>query len=111
MKNILSWDTPKKARSSAAHAEQFQSDTGVPGTYQPNMSEADKRKWKAKRIDGQDPRVEIRKSTVHLGTQILIKVRVTGVTFSMNGVAHLAMSEYLDLLQAVNEAQGALLKT
>jgi hypothetical protein len=60
--SVLSWDKPKKARSTAEHNARNSSDTGVDGTYVPNMSEKDRLRWKAKLVTGQDPRIEIRKT-------------------------------------------------
>lgn len=61
---ILSWDKPEKARSSAAHAAMYQSDSGVDGTYVPNMSREDVMRWKAKftgyKARPPHPQVEIR---------------------------------------------------
>jgi hypothetical protein len=62
----------KKIRSTAEHNSKYGSDSGIPGTYVPNMSEEDKNKWKAKHIKGDDERIEIRKS--FNGVQILIVV-------------------------------------
>lgn len=59
---ILSFDKPKKLRSTKDHNDKHTSDSGVDGTYVPNMSKTDQEKWKAKKIGGTDPRVEIRKT-------------------------------------------------
>lgn len=58
---ILSFDKPKKIRSTEEHNKMYSSDCGVAGTYVPNMSEDDRLKWKAKHIKGNDERIEIRK--------------------------------------------------
>jgi hypothetical protein len=58
---LLSFDKPKKARSTEEHNKMFSSDCGVAGTYVPNMSKEDELKWKAKHIKGDEERVEIRK--------------------------------------------------
>ena len=68
---ILDFDKPKKVRSTKEHNEIYQSDSGVAGTYMPNMSEEDNKKWKAKRINGDDERVEIRKN---FDSQLLVIV-------------------------------------
>jgi hypothetical protein len=70
--SILSFDKPKKIRSTEKHNKKFSSDSGIAGTYVPNMSEDDKLKWKAKYIIGDDERIEIRK-TIN-GVQLLIVV-------------------------------------
>jgi hypothetical protein len=59
---ILDFDKPKKLRPTVAHNAVHSSDSGVDGTYVPNMSRKDRAKWKAKQIGGDDPRVEIRKT-------------------------------------------------
>lgn len=48
---ILDFSKPEKIRSTADHNKRYTSDSGVDGTYVPNMSEADMHKWKAKYID------------------------------------------------------------
>ena len=58
---LLSFDKPKKVRTTEEHNKMFSSDCGVAGTYVPNMSKEDELKWKAKHIKGDDERVEIRK--------------------------------------------------
>ena len=58
---LLSFDKPKKIRSTEEHNKMFPSDSGISGTYVPNMSKEDQLKWKAKHIKGDDERVEIRK--------------------------------------------------
>jgi hypothetical protein len=70
--SILSFDKPKKISSTEEHNKKFSSDSGIAGTYVPNMSEDDKLKWKAKHITGEDERIEIRKTFE--GVQILIIV-------------------------------------
>jgi len=62
MEKLLTFDKPKKVLSTEKHNKRFQSDSGVAGTYVPNMSEEDKNKWKAKHITGTDERIEIRKT-------------------------------------------------
>lgn len=69
---ILNFEQPKRLRSTEKHNEMYSSDSGIAGTYVPNMSEEDKNKWKAKRIGGEDERIEIRK-TIN-GVQLLIVV-------------------------------------
>jgi hypothetical protein len=128
---LLCWDKPKKKRPTKAHNEKFQSDSGVDGTYVPNMSEDDKLKWKAKKIGGKDPRIEIRKTTE--GTlhseptghgfdrnwwegraQALLVVRWPldenrpTVTFSSNGKAEFDLSELRDVLQEAEKEMYAL---
>lgn len=59
---LICWDKPKKARSSKDHFNQNSSDSGVNGTYVPNMSVSDIKKWKGKITQIRtSPQVEIRK--------------------------------------------------
>lgn len=69
---ILSFEKPKKVRSTEEHNNLFSSDSGVAGTFVPNMSKEDQKKWKAKHISGNDERIEIRKTLG--GAQVLIVV-------------------------------------
>lgn len=83
----------------------FSSDTNVAGTYVPNMSEASMVKWKAKRIKGSDPRVEIRKTILDGHAQVLLVVREGSVTMSANGKMNWTDSLWEDLNKAVAEAR------
>lgn len=69
---ILDFEKPKKVRSTEEHNNLFSSDSGVAGTFVPNMSKEDELKWKAKHIGGNDERIEIRKTLG--GAQVLIIV-------------------------------------
>jgi hypothetical protein len=69
---ILSFEKPKKVRSTEEHNKMYSSDCGVAGTFVPNMSKEDELKWKAKHIKGDDERVEIRKTLG--GSNVLIIV-------------------------------------
>jgi hypothetical protein len=111
--SILSWEKPKKARSTDAHNEAHQSDTGIPGTYVPNMSDADKDRWKAKKVGGKRPRVEIRKTARGAGlidgkptyAQVLLVVTADKVQVSSNGKAVLNAEE---VMGAIGEARAVL---
>ena len=70
---LLSFDPPKKVRTTNKHNEKFSSDSEVDGTYVPNMSDKDNERWKGKRISGTNERIEIRRSIN--GTQLVIVVR------------------------------------
>lgn len=107
---ILCWDKPKKARTTEEHNKKYSSDSGVDGTYVPNMSEKDMLKWKAKHIKGDDTRVEIRKTAVNDKrgnySQMLIVVRPDGsLVMSGNGKADVKASEFID---AIIEAREVL---
>ena len=125
MENILNFETPKKTRSTKNHKNTFSSDSGIDGTYVPNMSDEDKKKWKAKHIKGDDERVEIRKSFD--GVQLLVVVyknpnpvefngntdewhkRHNDIKISMNGKLDLTWSDWGDMYEAINEALEILL--
>jgi hypothetical protein len=104
---ILSWEQPKRASDPEAHAARYQSDTGIRGTYVPNMSAEDQARWKAKLIGGPDPRVEIRRR-VTPGTLVLLVVYGDNLKLSMNGPARLTDAEWEQMAQAVAEAKRAL---
>ncbi|MFA5207551.1 MAG: hypothetical protein WC428_02725 [Candidatus Paceibacterota bacterium] len=126
--NILSFEIPKKLRSADKHNEMFLSDSGIAGTYVPNMSNEDMNLWKAKHIKGDDERIEIRKTLD--GVQLLIviykKSKVVkwnkgncnhdeynkkhgNVRMSMNGKLDMSMDDYWDLTEVVKEALEILL--
>lgn len=119
---ILSFNVPKKLRSTEEHAAEHSSDTNISGTYVPNMSESDQLTWKAKKIGGEDPRIEIRKTVdgkEHRHrrpsyAQVLLIVRPDGsVVMSANGRMVFDTDSYgtnlwNDLHQAVSEARECL---
>ena len=71
---ILNFTKPQKVRSTEEHNTLFSSDSGVAGTFVPNMSKEDRLGWKAKHINGNDERIEIRKTLGCTNTQVLIIV-------------------------------------
>jgi hypothetical protein len=87
--------------------ENLSADGAPPGVYTPNMRREDMFKWKAKHVRGKDPRVEIRK-TVGRYVQVLIVVRDSGVTMSMNGTASFDNEEFNQLDQVIGEARYVL---
>jgi len=115
MTPLLDWSKPKKARTTEEHNTTFVADGAPPGTYVPNMSDEDKRKWKAKRVGGKDPRVEIRKTATGRArgsekqgpyAQVKLVVRPDkSVRFSANGKAEL---DVIELIQALDEAYASL---
>lgn len=126
MEKLLCFDKPKKVRSTEEHNKIYMSDSGIAGTYVPNMSEEDKNKWKAKHIKGDDERIEIRKTMN--GVQVLIVVykkerpvkwnghnqsewnkRHQNVQMSMNGKLDMTWDEFWDISEAVKEALEILL--
>ena len=126
MEKLLCFDKPKKVRSTEEHNEIYMSDSGIAGTYVPNMSEEDKNKWKAKHIKGDDERIEIRKTMN--GVQLLIVVykkerpvkwnannrdewhkRHQNVQMSMNGKLDMTWDDFWDINEVVKEAFEILL--
>jgi hypothetical protein len=119
---IITFDKPKKIRNTEVHNRMHTSDSGIAGTYVPNMSEADMNKWRAKHIKGDDERIEIRK-TIN-GVQVLIVVfkkprhvkwnynnqdewrkRHENIKISMNGTLDMTDEEYKELRAAIEDAQ------
>jgi len=72
MMGILCFDKPKKVRSTEEHNEMFQSDSGIAGTYVPNMSKDDAVKWKAKHVKGEHERIEIKKTIGGVNLNIFV---------------------------------------
>lgn len=117
--SVLSFDNPKKTRSTEEHNKLHSSDCEVSGTYVPNMSEEDNLKWKAKHIKGKDERIEIRKS---LGAQVVIVVYKNvregdwqngieghdNVRISANSKMHMTFEEYKEFTEAIKEAMEIL---
>jgi hypothetical protein len=122
--SVLSFDKPKKIRSSEEHNKKYVSDSGVDGTYVPNMSKEDTEKWKAKHIKGEDERIEIRKT---FSSQLVIIVykrpreidwkpgnftewakNHKNIKISVNGPIHLYWDDIIELLSAIEEAKDIL---
>lgn len=104
---ILNFEKPPKNISTEQHNDYFQSDSGVAGTYVPNMPESWRRTFKAKHIKGKDPRIEIRKGLDN-GVQVLIVVRNgavgDGLEMSANGRMKWTPAEWGALTIAIYEA-------
>lgn len=128
---LIDWNKPKKSRSQKEHNAMFSSDSGVAGTYVPNMSQEDQEKWKGKLINKGKPnaRVELRKSFE--ATQLLLIVALDGwdyknesrtpdrwgrstlgknVRMSMNGPLSLSFEEMQEMSQVIQEAKEAMLQ-
>ena len=122
---ILSWEKASKVLHPEEHAAKYASDTGVPGTYVPNMSEEDMKKYKAISCRGRCPRIEVRVTIA--GTQVLAKFKSTllvpdtanwyadvnseirkhgskNVKISMNGPLDMTFEEWETFKQAMDEA-------
>lgn len=116
---VLSFKTAKKIKSSEEHNKYYSYDSGIPGTYVPNMSEEDKLKFKAKHIKGSDERIEIR---VSLWSNVVITVfknpkngnnipsdkKHEIIKISANGQIHMSLDDYNNLQTAISEAKEIL---
>lgn len=115
---LISFDKPTKIRSTEEHNSYFSSDTGIAGTYVPNMSDADMKKWKGKHINKgkSNARIEIRKTIYN---QILIVVTLGGhelsyknekydIRISMNGPILLTFEQMEELNSVILEAKALL---
>ena len=106
---MLIWDEPPKARTTEEHNQHYVADGAPPGVYVPNMPREWQEAWKAKKIGGKDPRVEIRKSCVgerHYA-QVLLVMRPGGkLQMSMNGKAEMQSQELISALIVAREALG-----
>ena len=127
---ILSFDKPKKNRSTEEHNEMFVSDSGIAGTYVPNMSDEDTKKFKAKHIKGDDERVEIRVCIGGVNCNIFVfkkifdppypsytksnndfnvwRRRHNHIKFSVNGKMDITFEEWNKINQAIEEAKELL---
>lgn len=124
---LLDFNKPKKIMTEQERQDKYSSDCSIPGTFVPNMSINDMRKWKGQYIKGKDERVEIRK-TIN-GTQLVIivykEVRYEtkehygsnetyeylvhkNIHISANGKILLTFEEFNELLKVINEAQEVL---
>lgn len=110
---VLRWDKPERAMPVEEWAA-YQPDDGPPGAWVPNMSDEDRRSWKAK-LKGQRSEmlsVEIRvsvQSDQHNLAQVLIVVQESGfVVTSQNGKAAWTPAAWEQLSLAVAEARAAM---
>lgn len=81
--SILMWDKPEKKLSTEAWKSDAGFDGGPTGGYQPNMSNDDMQRWKAK-LTGHTkgyPQVEIRKSFTSMVQCIIIVSLGNGYTY------------------------------
>ncbi len=124
-KGILHWEKIPKAMSKESWMK-ITADGAPPGVYRPNMSKEDMFKWKAKLINGDDRRVEIRKTfqwmnkkkhphSKNYASQVLIVVRMNpkddpDVLVSMNSKMALSHAECIMLQMAIEEAKNVLSK-
>lgn len=124
---LIDFNKPKKVRSTEEHNQLYSSDSGVAGTYVPNMSEVDRNKWRGIHVKGIDERIEIRKTIG--GSQVLIvvykNVRFThwsvdkkewyknhnNVRISMNGKLDMTFKDYEEFTKVIEEAKEILNQT
>jgi len=105
--SLLWWDKPAPATTHAAHVKAHSADGAPPGTYAPNMSPADRQRWKAKRIRGTDPRIEVRKGLAN-GSLLLVVVRPDSITISTNFKAQFDDQGWEELCRVREEARATL---
>lgn len=117
---IISWDKPRKIHSTKDHNEMYSSDCDVPGTYMPNMSKDDIKKWKGRVVGAKigSPQVEIRKNymlvIVSLGGgyqhKFYTREKTVGINLhiSMAGPTQLTFQDWDDMKAAVDEARQKL---
>ena len=117
---IVMWDKPKRKMSKEDWKNSHSACGAPPGTYVPNMSRKDAKRWKGK-IVGQrlgHPQAELRKS--FNGAQMLIIISVKGgykykyydraktkkfnVHMSLNGGAQMNFAELNEMQVAIQEA-------
>lgn len=110
---VLDWGKPPQAQPHEEWAA-YEADGAPPGTYQPNMDDAWKERWKAKLLGqrSDELRVEIRKSTsVSRAGSVQVKIIVFedgSVLMSMNGTASLSADDFTSMYLAVGEARLAM---
>lgn len=120
---LINFEKPKKVLSTEDHNKQYSSDSGVNGTYVPNMSKEDRYKWKGKHIKGNNERVEVRK-TFHGCNVLIIVYKLTSYIFepnkynrnpptfdihiSTNGAIKMTLSEYDELTKIIDECKEIL---
>lgn len=124
----ISWDKPQKIRTSEEHGDIFSSDTGVHGTYVPNMSTEDMNKWKGtiKYKTTDHPFIELRKTfnRDHCYAQMFVIVALNGykykndlpetskstnVRISCNGPVAMDLNDWCELNENIQEATAMLM--
>lgn len=127
---VLNWDKPKKVRTPQQNADHYGFEDGPTGGYQPNMSDADARSWKAKETGMKTgfPQVEIRKSfgatmcliIVNLGKGYKYKyyepnpkgwggsTKGIQVHMSLNGPLQMSFKDVEEMNTAIQEAKDYL---
>ncbi len=118
---ILSFEKPRKIRSANDHNEMHTSDSGISGTYVPNMSIEDQQNFKAKYISGDLERIEIRVTIGGVNCNIFVFNdiyqpkyisqnrnkwinRHKNIKFSINGKMDVTFDEWDKINGAIKEA-------
>lgn len=121
---LINFDKPKKLSTTDEHNRKYSSDSGVEGTYVPNMSLHDNENvWKGKHIQkGKDERIEIRKAmkfsgkTMHTYANVVIIVRpipsieYPEVLISCNSKLGMCEDMYYEFINVIEEAKQILRK-
>lgn len=107
MSQLLMWERPARKDPPDVHHRRHSADNAPPGAYVPNMSEADRLKWRARRVRGNDPRVEIRKGTEN-GSSLLMVVRADSTTISMSNKLVFDEDTWQEFCRARDEAATIL---
>ena len=105
---MINWDKPNKVRSTDEHNEMHSSDSGVAGTYAPNMSKEDMQTWKGKHVNKgkENERIELRKTFSNGNNYAQVLVVVTdSVTISTNGKIDMTYSDIEEFRSVINEAK------
>jgi len=117
---LIMWNKPKKIMTKETRRNRFQSDCGVPGTYVPNISGEDRKRWKGKIVGKttDSPQVEIRKNefviVVSLGEGYKYKYYNRDETKGINlhigasGPIQLTFEEWNEMKKVVEEALQVL---
>lgn len=106
--DLLNFDVPKKINSEEEHNRKYQSDCGAGGTYVPNMSEEDMKRWKCKHVKGDNERVELRKSFCPVNLVVII-YKNEEVKMSMNGKLEVSFDEFCEISEIAKEAKEYML--
>ena len=120
--SLINWDKPKKIRPTKEHNKMYSSDCDVDGTYVPNMSRGDEKKWKGilKTHKDKTRQVELRKTFESAQLLIIVgdgygydyKYYKRDPKFdmhvSMNGPLQLTFDQFNEIYQVVREAQDKL---
>jgi len=105
---ILTFEKPKKVRKTEEHNIKFMSDSGVNGTYVPNMSEDDMKRWKAKHIEGDNEPKKYPSGAWNSPAHKQWYEQRDNIKISMNGSLWMSFDEQIEMQQAIEEAKTIL---